>query len=183
MQKTYEELMQDLADTQAKLEQERKQMHAQLQKEKEEMLHLAQAERLLQLEAYQKKVEEHERKRKAEEDAAEARSIHEVGARAKAEQSAAKADEAFQLYQGKLKILQHAITEAEFSEEKNRKDLETAKNMKILPDFVSDNGICVENPVSPSNKGEAVEGTGGLQESALMSLHLKQILRQATRQD
>lgn len=182
MQKTYEELMQDLVDTQAKLEQERKQMAAQLQKEREEMLLLAQAERRSQLEAYQAKVDEHERRRKAEEEAAEARKVQETAARVNAEQAAAKADEQFRLYHAKLAEVQEAIAEAEFSEEKHRKTLDDAKRMRVVvEDFPVEDGINVEHPIAPDNKGEAVEGTGGLQENPLMSQHLRRILRQANK--
>lgn len=181
--KSYEELMQDLVDTQARLEQERKQMAAQLQHEREEMLLLAQAERRTQLEAYQKKVEEHERKKKAEEEAAEARKNQEMAAKAKADQAAAKADEAYRLYQAKLGEVESAIAEAEFSEEKHRKALEDSKLMKVpVEDFPVEDGINVEHPTAPDNAGEAVENTdGSTPEAPLMSQHLKHILRQAQR--
>ncbi len=180
--KTYEELMQDLVDTQSKLEQERKAMAAQLQKEREEMLLLAQAERRSQLEAYQKKVEEHERKKREEEAAAEARKNQEIAAKAAADQAAAKADEAYRLYQAKLGEVESAIAEAEFSEEKHRKALEDAKLMKVpVEDFPVETGINVEHPTAPDNKGEAVAGTEGSTPESTMSQHLKHILRQAQR--
>jgi hypothetical protein len=182
--KTYEELMQELTDTQTKLEAERKNMAAQLQKEREEMLLLAQAERRSQLEAYQSKVEEHQRKKKAEEDASELRRIQDTAARTLASQVAAKADEQYRLYHEKLEYVERAIAEAEFSEEKHRKALEDAKNTKIIvEDFPIGDEINVEHPIAPDNKGEAVVGTdGNTPENQSMSTHLKQILRQATRQ-
>src|ERR1035437_4838047 len=182
MTKTYEELMQELTDTQARLEAERKSMAAQLQKEREEMLLLAQAERRSQLEAYQAKVDEHERKKRAEEAAAEARRQQDIAARVAAEQIAFKADEEYRLYHEKLEEVERAIAEAEFSEEKHRKILEDARNTKVqVEDFPVGDEINVEHPVAPDNKGEAVAGTEGLQECPLMSQHLKQILRQAQR--
>ena len=181
--KTYEDLLAELEATRLRLEEERKNMQSQLQKEREEMLLLAQAERRTQLEAYQAKVDEHERKRKAEEAAAEARRIQEQAARTAAEQVAAQADEQFRLYQEKLEYVEKAIAEAEFSEEKHRKALEDAKRMRVPvdPTFASED-IKVEHPEAPSNAGEAVVGTdGGTPDTPLMSQHLKHILRQATR--
>jgi hypothetical protein len=180
--KTYEELMQELADTQTKLEAERKNMSAQLQKDREEMLLLAQAERRSQVEAYAAKVEEHQRKKKAEDDSAELRRVQDIATRMSAEQAAAKADEQYRLYHEKLEYVEKAIAEAEFSEEKHRKALDDAKKTKVIvEDFSVGNEIEVEHPVAPDNKGEAVEGTGGAESFDTMSSHLRQILRQAQR--
>src|SRR5476651_2585074 len=117
--KTYEELMQELNDTQVRLEEERKNMASQIQKEREEMLLLAQAERRSQLETYQAKVDEHERKKRVEEAAAETRRQQDTAARVAAEQIAYKADEEYRLYHAKLEEVERAIAEAEFSEEKH----------------------------------------------------------------
>ncbi len=184
--KTYEELMQELADTQTKLEAERKAMSAQLQKEREEMLLLAQAERRSQLEAYEAKVEEHKRKKKAEDDAAELRRVQDTAKRMEAEQAAAKADEQYRLYHEKLEYVEKAIAEAEFSEEKHRKSLEDAKKFKVVVENWVPEGweSDVEHPVAPLNTehpGEAVAETSGAQSFENMSSHLKQILRQAQR--
>ena len=182
MTKTYEELMAELSETQARLAEERKQMHAKLQQEREEMLLVAQAERQEQLVKYQERVAEIERKRKEESDAAEARRIQEVAAKAAADQREAKAAEEYRLYHEKLEEVVKAIAEAEFSEEKHRKDLDDAKRMRpVVEGFPGEDEINVEYPVPPDNKGEAVAGTEGIQESPLMSRHLKHILRQAQR--
>jgi membrane protein involved in colicin uptake len=183
--KSYEELMQELVDTQTRLEAERKSMAAQLQKEREEMLLLAQAERRSQLEAYEAKVEEHKRKKKAEDEAAELRRVQDTAARMAAEQAAAKADEQYRLYHEKLEFVVNAIAEAEFSEEKHRKSLDDAKKTRVVvEDFPAGDEINVEHPVAPLNAehpGEAVVETGGAVGFDTMSSHLKQILRQAQR--
>ena len=86
------------------------------------------------------------------------------------------------MYHAKLSEVQEAIAEAEFSEEKHRKDLDDAKRMRVVvEEFPVEDGINVEHPTAPDNKGECVDGVNGLQESPLMSSHLKQILRQANR--
>ena len=181
--KTYEELMGELTDTQARLEAERKDMAARFQKEQEKMVMLAQAERRSQQEAYQAKVDEHERKKRVEEAAVEARKQQDTAARMATEQAAHKADEEYRLYHEKLQEVKKAIAEAELSEEKHRKALEDVRNNKIqVEDFPIGDAISVGHPTAPDNKGEAVIGTeGNTPDTPMMSFHLKQILRQAQR--
>ena len=176
---TIEELQAQLAAKIAKLDEERRANAAKHAKEREEMLLEVEMERKARTDEYTAKVAEHERKKKAEKDEAEAQRIRDVAERVSAEQKQHALDETLRLQREKLEWLEKAISDAEFSEEQHQKESE---NSRILPPLVLDEAtINVEHPVAPDNKGEAVPETGGAESFSTMSSHLRQILRQAQR--
>jgi hypothetical protein len=173
-----EELQAQLAAKIAKLDEERRANAAKHAKEREEMLLEVEMERKARTDEYTAKVAEHERKKKAEKDEAEAQRIRDVAERVSAEQKQHALDETLRLQREKLEWLEKAISDAEFSEEQHQKESSFNRVMEASA-LVED--INVEHPVAPDNKGEAVAETGGAESFSTMSSHLRQILRQAQR--
>lgn len=177
-----EELQLELQRKIEKLDEERKANAVRAEKERSDLILSIEIERKERLDAYNKKVAEHEARRKAEDAEREAQRVQEVAERIATEQKQAALDQALRLQREKLEWLTTAISNAEFSEEQHKKSIE---NTRIAPIFerAETGEINVEHPQAPSNAGEAVIGTdGSTPDSQLMSAHLRQILRQATRQ-
>jgi hypothetical protein len=178
-----ETLQAQLAERIEKIDQERKERAAAAAKEREAILLEAELERKARLEEYQAKVAKHEEERKAKEQEAEKQRIAIIAERVASEQKQQALDEALRLQTEKLQWLEKAISDAEFSEEQYRKEQEA---QRVRPVVLPENeNLNVEHPAAPLNTtspGEAVSGTdGNTPETPLMSAHLRQILRQATR--
>ena len=175
-----EELQLELQRKIEKLDAERQANAARALKEREELLLSIEIERRERIEAYQKKVEEHESRRKAEEAWKEAQRIKDVAERIATERKQAALDETLRLQREKLEWLTTAISNAEFSEEQHRKQIENQRVSPIV-ETAEVGEINVENPQAPDNAGEAVAGTDGNTQDETMSQHLRMILRQAKR--
>ncbi len=178
---TIEEMQAQLAAKIAKLDEERRANAAKHAKEREEMLLEVEMERQKRTAEYTAKVAEHERRRKAEKEAEEAQRIRDIAERISTEQKQHALDEALRLQREKLEWLEKAISDAEFSEEQHNKETEYTA---ILPVSTDASEINIEHPIAPvsvTEPGGAVEGTGGAISFDTMSGHLKQILRQAQR--
>lgn len=178
-----ETLQAQLADRIEKIDQERKERAAAAAEEREELRLAAEMDRKARLEEYQAKVAKHEAERKAKEEEVEKQRIAAIAERVASEQKQQALDEALRLQTEKLQWLEKAISDAEFSEEQYRKEQEA---QRVRPVVLPDNEeLNVEHPLAPLNSinpGEAVVGTdGNTPETPLMSAHLRQILRQATR--
>jgi hypothetical protein len=177
--KTLQELQNELTERLAQLDkeaQERAERHA---KEQAEIKIKAEAERKQKEEASKVAQEKAKQRKIAEQEMQQARARKVASEEAELDRKKAELDEATRLQKEKLSWLEDQITKAEFMEDQHKKYLETLHTHS--EDSVGTAEIKVEHPEAPDNKGEAVEGTGGLQESPLMSNHLKQILRQANR--
>jgi len=178
---TIEELQQQLADKIAKLDAERQTNAAKAAKEREELLLSIEIERRERAEAYEKKVAEHESKRRAEEAEREAQRTRDVAERVAAEQKQAALDHTLQVQREKLEWLTTAISNAEFDEEKHRKAIEGMRVQPIAD--VEVNEVSADYPQTCADGGASAEGTtGDTPETPLMSMHLRQILRQANKQ-
>ena len=177
---TIEELQAQLAQKIAKLDEERRANAAKHAKEREEMLLEVEMERKARTDEYTAKVAEHERKKKAEKDEAEAQRIRDVAERVATEQKQHALDETLRLQREKLEWLEKAISDAEFSEEQHNKEAENNR-VSVSASSIEETTINVEHPVAPDNKGEAVVETGGAESFDTMSSHLRHILRQAQR--
>ena len=173
-----EELQLELQRKIEKLDEERKANAVRAEKERSDLILSIEIERKERLDAYNKKVAEHEARRKAEDAEREAQRVQEVAERIATEQKQAALDQALRLQREKLEWLTTAISNAEFSEEQHKKSIENTRIAPIV-ERVETGEINVEHPVAPSNGGEAVAGTdGSTPETALMSSHLRAILRQ-----
>jgi len=176
------ELQAQLTEKIAKLDAERQENIKRSKEEREKMMLEIEVERKTRLAAYEAKVAEHEQARLAKEKAEEERRQAEVADRIVTEQKNSALDEALRLQREKLKWLEKAIAEAEFAEEQHKKALE---NEVVIPSVFTteDDEISKEYPQTCTDGGESTKGTeGNTPENPLMSTHLKQILRQATRQ-
>ena len=175
-----EELQAQLQERIAKLDEERKANAQKFAEEREALLLDAEIERRQRQEAYQAKVAEHEARRKAEEEAKEAQRIKETAERIAAEQKQSALDETLRLQKEKLEWLTSAISNAEFAEEQHRKYIETARVSPVTEEVSAE--VSAEYPQTCADGGAAAEGThGNTPDTPLMSSHLKNILRQATR--
>ena len=178
-------LQKQLAERIAALDAQRKEEAERFNKEVAERNALAEIERQERLAAFQKAEEQRAAKKKAEAEAEQKRTQEETRLRKQLESDLAAADEAKRLQQEKLEWLRNEIAKQEFVEEQHRKAIQNAQVAVVVPEDVDPTAIDVENPVAPLNKlapGEAVDGTDGkTPDSPLMSVHLKHILRQATR--
>lgn len=179
----FQALEKELRDKIAALDKQRKEEKERFEKEVADRNALAEAERKQRIEEHQKREEEH-RQRKEKELAAIAQQKREAESKQRdAELASNAAEEAKREQERKLQWLKDEIAKQEFIEEQHRKTLETAKKVPVVPSDGTEPTINVEHPVAPDNKGNAVVGTeGATPETPLMSHHLKQILRQATRQ-
>jgi DNA repair exonuclease SbcCD ATPase subunit len=178
---TIEELQAQLATRIAELDKERQENAKRNKDEREKMLLEVELERQERLDAYQAKIAQHEAKKRAEEAAAEVRKQAETAERVATEQKQNALDESLRIQREKLEWLTTAISNAEFTEEQHRKDLENSR--VILPTAAELNEVSAEYPQTSADGGTSVEGTdGNTPETPLMSSHLKNILRQATRQ-
>jgi hypothetical protein len=181
---TIEELQKQLLEKIQKLDVERSNQAAQFAKEREEALQFAAMERNKQVEEYKKATAARE-KREAEAAAAVQEKLRiETTERLAHEQKQNELQETLRLQREKLEWLENEISKAEFAEEQHRKQLENTKAVPlVLPAEAEE--FSTENPIAPVNAvepGGAVLGTeGSTPEDALMSTHLKKILRQAQR--
>lgn len=176
-----EELQRVLAEKIKRLDEERQKEREEIAREREDERLLAEAERAERLRTI-KAGEEKARQReitKAQEE--QDRLKKETEARVSLEQKENELAEKDRLYKEKLEWLEKAISEAEFQEEKHKKDLENSRTPVPVSNGDTQN-INVEYPEAPLNGGEAVIGTDGTTpDTPLMSQHLKSILRQAQR--
>lgn len=177
---TIQQLEEHLTEKIKALEEQRRQDLIQFEAEKEawrrrqaDEVKLANAERI-------RKIEEEEKLRAAQQEEIIAKN-REIARREKEIEAANNAaQEAKRQQEEKLEWLRNEISRQEFIEEQHRKALESIKNQVTQEE--TENKINVEHPVAPDNKGEAVSGTEGeTPKTPLMSEHLKQVLRQATR--
>jgi hypothetical protein len=177
-------LEQQLKERIAALDSQRREEAEKFQKEMSDRNALAEAEREERIKAYNEASARRLAKEKAEKEAEQERKQREIAQQKKLESSLAAADEAKAAVEARLKWLVEEIAKQEFVEEQHRKQVES---INVAPSESSDpTEINVEHPVAPLNSkepGAAVEGTEGkTPDSPLMSSHLKQVLRQATRQ-
>lgn len=143
---------------------------------------IAEAERLERIEQAKNAAErrkERERKREEEENKRRAESDK---IRLEAERALNLAEEARRKQEEKLEWLQNKLAEVEFLEEQHSK---TVQSPIVTPSYGLEENINIEHPEAPVNieaPGDAVKGTdGNTPNTPLMSVHLKHILRQATR--
>jgi chromosome segregation ATPase len=175
-----EELQAALADSIAKLDQERQENARRNKEERENMLLEVEIERKKRLEKHQAQVAEHERQQREKEAAAEARRQAEIAERVVSDQKQAALDEALRIQREKLEWLEKAIADAEFTEEQHKKALESQRAVPTLAE--ESEAVSAEYPQTCANGGAAAAGTdGSTPVNPLMSDHLKNILRQATR--
>src|SRR5271157_1570370 len=175
-----EELQLELQHRIEKLDEERQENSRKNKEERERMLLDIEIERRVRMEDYQNKVAALEAKRKVEE-AKEAQRIKETAERVAAEQKQNVLDETLRLQKEKLEWLTTAISNAEFTEEQSRKAMES---MRMLPpiEFPTGDEVSSEYPQTGADGGTSAEGTdGSTPETQSMSMHLRQILRQAQR--
>jgi hypothetical protein len=166
------------------LDKQRKEQAEQFNKEVQERMQLAEAEHQQRLAEYQEAEKKREAKRLKEETEEQERVQEATKARIALENSLAAAEEARKEQEAKLQWLVSEISKQEFIEEQHRKAMQNP-TAATVEESTTSTEINVEHPVAPlntANPGEAVKGTdGNTPESPLMSDHLKQILRQATR--
>ena len=176
-----EELQAQLAEKIASLDTERKENAKLAKEERERMILDIEIERKQRQEAYEAKVAEHEKNQRDREASVEAKRQAEIAERMVTEQKQSALDENLRLQREKLEWLEKTIADAEFSEEQHRNSL---KNMLILPvTVVEGTEVSKEYPQTCAEGGASASGTeGSTPENPLMSTHLKQILRQTTRQ-
>jgi hypothetical protein len=179
-----EELQRQLSERIEALDKQRKEQAEQFSKEVAERAQLAEAERQQRLAEYQEAEKKREAKKAKEEAEAQERAQEVTRARIALENSLAAAEEARKLQESKLQWLVDEINKQEFIEEQHKKAMQSAATAPPSEPS-STTEINVEHPVPPlnaANPGEAVQGTdGNTPDTPLMSDHLKQILRQATR--
>lgn len=142
-------------------------------------------ERQKQIDQYKARQDELHRQKQAQEE--RIKEQQRDLARQQAEVEAAKnaAQEAKEKQEALLEDLKKRIADAEFAEEQHQKRMEAlkAKPAVVAEDPAKINVEHPEAPVNTSNPGDAVEGTGGLEQGPKMSQHLRHILRQAQRMD
>jgi hypothetical protein len=179
-----EALAQQLTERIKALDKQRLEESERFNKQLAEQQQLAEAERQQRLAAYQEADKKREAKKAKEEAEAQERAQEATRARIALENSLAAAEEARKLQESKLQWLVDEINKQEFIEEQHKKAMQSAATAPSSEPS-STTEINVEHPVPPlnaANPGEAVQGTdGNTPDTPLMSDHLKQILRQATR--
>lgn len=184
MEKTLEQLQQELIELKEHMEAERSQLAAQYKEERDNMILAAEAESKRRWSENEERIEASRRKMREQAEAVEKQRQLLQAETIKAQTAAALADEQKRLHAEKIEWLNKHISDVEFSEEQHKKALE---NLRLIPQREPEylpTEINVEHPVAPvnvSSPGEAVDGTAGLEQGPAMSVHLKQILRQATR--
>jgi len=178
-----EELQLELERQISALAEQRQQEAERIEKEARERKELEEHERQERLEQHRKRQEElHRQKQEQEAKVAEQqRELARRQAEVEAAQNAARAAKEEQ--ERMLEELKVRIANAEFAEEQHRKRIESLKTPAPKPVVSTEINVeYPEAPVNPKAPGEAVAGTGGLEEGPLMSTHLRQILRQHQRQ-
>jgi hypothetical protein len=167
-----EDLQAQLLRKMSDLEDERKRNAAAFEKERKELFDLSAIERTKQVEAYNKKLEEH-KARQAAKDAEEVEKARKaLTDKNQLEQKQYEVEETLRLQREKLAWLEQQIANAEFSEEQFKKTQESQR-------------LSISNPVVISSDeglpGESATGTDGNTQTEQMSDHLKHILRLANR--
>lgn len=179
-----EELQKKLQEQIAALAEQRQQEAQRVEQHIAQINAEAEIERKQRIEEYKKKEEARLAREKLREEEAEKERKEIEKKRFEVEQAANAAAQAQQEQQEKLEWLQNEISKHEFMEEQHRKAIENAKAVaeNNSKQKISQEEINIEHPLAPENQGEAVQGTeGATPDTALMSIHLKRILRQATR--
>ena len=176
------ELHKQLEERIAALDKQRKEEAEKFAKEMADRNAQVEMERAESRRKYQELEAQRKAKKEAEALAEQKKAQEELRMRKQLESDLAAADEARRLQQEKLEWLQKEISKQEFIEEQHRKAMQS-KAIAVGPtEPISTAEINVENPTAPDNNGNAVQGTAGdTPEHALMSDHLKTILRQANR--
>lgn len=179
-----EELQLQLEQKIARLDEERKANAAQFEKERQAAIQFAAMEKAKQVEAYNHKVAQEQKKIADQEAIARERVRQEYAARLEDERKQNEKQENLRLQREKLEHLNQEIAKAEFIEEQHRKAMESVRIIPLSP--VISSTINVEHPEAPLNMlapGEAVSGTEGVTpDTPFMTTHLRHILRQANRE-
>lgn len=174
-----ESLQRQLAERIAALDKQRKEESARFEKEVAERETLASVERQQRIAEAEEINRRNEAKKAAEKEAEETRIRETRRAQIALENSLAAAEVARKAQEDKLAWLVNEINKQEFIEEQHKKAMQSAPR-ESTPEATTE--INVEHPTAPDNNGNAVQGTtGDTPNSPLMSDHLKQILRQASR--
>jgi hypothetical protein len=175
-----EELQGQLAEKIKQLDADRQENTKRNQKEREKLLLEVEMERKERLDQYQKQVAAREKEQKDKEVAAEAKRQAEVAERVASEQKQYTLDETLRLQKEKLEWLEKVIADAEFVEEQHRKSVTNASSIPPAVEYGTE--VSAEYPQTCADGGAAAAGTdGNTPDTPLMSDHLKNILRQATR--
>lgn len=178
-----EEMRQQMIEKLAALDKQRREEAEKSSKEREERRFLEEAERAERIRLEKAKQAEFKRKREEEQAEREKAAQAQTAARLELERKQNEQETLNEKLREQYEYIQNEIAKAEFVEEQHRKRMETEQYKP--EDHEEMPQINVENPAAPVNTikpGEAVEGTDGDTPSTpLMSQHLKQILRQASR--
>lgn len=181
-QMNIEELQRELERKIAKLDEERQANAKKAKEERENLLLEVEMERKERLARYEAQVAAHEKEEREKVAAEEVRRKTEIEARLATEQKQNILDETLRLQREKLEWLERAISNAEFVEEQHRLSLANSR-IVIVPE-TEPSEVSAEYPQTCADGGASSEGTdGNTPNNSLMSSHLKNILRQANRQD
>lgn len=179
---TIQDLQKRLQDRIEALDKQRQEEATRFEKEMAERNTLVESERRQRAEEHQRKEEEHRQRKQKELEVVELQKRESARQQKEAELASNAAQEAKRQQEEKLRWLKDEIAKQEFVEEQHRKRMETARIADTTKEPEDSVEINVEHPIAPYNRGEAVLGTEGTTPGHnLMSSHLKQILRQATR--
>lgn len=177
-----DQLKEQLQTKIAELDRVRREETERFSKEREEKRFLEEAARAERVRVEREKQAEHLRRKEKEKQEQAQRVQKETEERIKRESALNETQELNRKLREQYEYIQAEIEKAEFVEEQHRKSMES--DIAVAGTFEEASEINVEHPTPPTNHekpGEAVDGTQGLENSALMSQHLKHILRQANR--
>jgi hypothetical protein len=187
MEKSPEQFMVELKEQSARLDEQRKKQDAEHAERMAEFNATLTAERLQRAEESRRGEEVRKAREAAQKVEEEKRFKNERDSKAALEQQQNAAMEAERLYKDKLEQLKLEISKVEFAEEQHRKLIENSHRAVGPLPIEGESLINVEHPVAPvgvADPGGAVEGTDGDNPlNALMSTHLRHILRQANRNE
>lgn len=181
---TIEELQKQLQDQIAALSEQRREEAERAEAEARQRKEWDDLERQQKLKEHREREDAHRQRRAKEMEEAEEQKREAAKKMAEAESAQNAAIEAKRQQEALLEQLRVQIANAEFAEEQHRKRMESLRAKPAAAGASSTAEINIEHPEAPVNAeapGDAVQGTGGLEEGPLMSQHLKHILRQATR--
>lgn len=174
------ELEKQLRERMAQLDAQRKEEAERFAKEQAKRNAVAEMERDESLRRHQEAEAQRRAEKEAKAVAQQKRAQEEFRLQKQLENELSSAEEAKRLQQEKLQWLINEIAKQEFIEEQHKKAMQSQSVSSVENSDITE--VNVEHPAAPNNKGEAVAGTeGSTPETALMSEHLKHILRQATR--